>query len=457
MGETKSKGAAARPIETKSELVAYLEAGCKPKSAWMIGTEHEKFGFLRDTLRPLPYDGARGVRTILEALRDRYDWEPVFEGENIIGLKQGGASVSLEPGGQFELSGAPLRHLHETCDEVHTHLHQLRTICDPLDIGFLGLGFAPHWAREDMPVMPKGRYDIMRAYMAKKGALGLDMMLRTATVQVNLDFSSEADMRKKFRVSMALQPIATALFANSPFTDGKPNGYLSKRANVWTDTDPDRTGLLHFVFEEGFGFERYVDYILDVPMYFVKRDGAYIDVSGESFRSFMEGRLPQLPGETPSLQDWDDHLTTAFPEVRMKRFLEMRGADGGPWARLCALPAFWVGLLYDEGALDAAWDLCKDWTETERETLRLSAMEHGLAAPFRNGSIGDIAHKAVTIARAGLKARADLDAAGQDETGFLTTLEEIVEGGRTHAEELLAKYHGVWNGDVSHIFEEYAY
>ena len=451
-----SSKAPAPPIEDARELVSYIEAGAKPAESWRIGSEHEKFGFDLETLRPIPYEGERGVHAMLEGLQ-RFGWAPVAEKGNLIALSQAGASVTLEPGGQFELSGAPLVTLHETCDEVHTHLAQVREVAEERGIGFLGLGFNPKWRREDMPVMPKGRYGIMRRYMPTKGGLGLDMMLRSCTVQVNLDFGSEADMVSKFRTSLALQPIATAIFANSPFTENAPNGYLSFRSEIWTDTDPDRCGMLPFVFEDGFGFEAYADYALDVPMYFVYRDGTYIDASGQSFRDFLAGRLPALPGERPTMNDWEDHLTTLFPEVRMKRFLEMRGADAGPWGQLCALPAFWVGLLYDSSALDAAWDLVRDWTAEEREYLRAETPKTALATPFRGGTVGDIAAELLPLARAGLAARGNISATGLDETQYLDMLEPIVAERRTQAEILLDLFHGRWSGSVDPVYEERAY
>ena len=444
------------PPATKAELVEYLEAGSRPQAAWRIGTEHEKFGFDKADLRPLPYDGPRGIGAMLEGLR-RFGWAPVREGENVIALRQDGQSVTLEPGGQLELSGAPLETLHQTCDEVHDHLNQVRTVADELDVAFMGSGFQPKWRRDDMPVMPKGRYGIMRAYMPKRGDLGLDMMLRTCTVQVNLDFASEADMVRKFRVGLALQPIATALFANSPFTEGQPNGFLSYRSHIWTDTDPDRTGILPFVFEDGMGFERYADYALDVPMYFVYRDGAYIDAAGQSFRDFLAGKIAALPGERPRLRDWEDHLTTPFPEVRLKRFLEMRGADGGPWRRLCALPALWVGLLYDAGALDAAWDMVKTWTPEEHHALRAEVPRQALKTRFRDRTVADLARETLAIAHAGLKARARTDSFGEDEAHFLDALFAIMASGRTPAEEHLEAFHGRWAGSVDPLFTEKAY
>ncbi len=447
----------ATPIANKAQLVEFAMSGCKPKDKWRIGTEHEKFGFNLETLRPLPYEGPSGIKAMLEGLQ-RFGWEPQFEGDNVIALLMNGYSVSLEPGGQLELSGAALENLHQTCSEVHTHLAQVREVGDEIGVGFLGLGFDPKWPRNEIPVMPKGRYGIMKSYMPKKGGHGLDMMFRSCTVQVNLDYGSEADMIKKFRTSLALQPLATALFANSPFTEGKPNGHLSHRSFIWTDTDPDRTGMLPWVFEDGFSFEQYVDYALDVPMYFVYRDGKYIDASGQSFRDFMEGKLPALPGERPNLVDWDNHLTTLFPEVRMKRFLEMRGADGGPWRRLCALPAFWVGILYDQGALDAAWDLVKNWTDAERQAMRDGVITGALNTPVPGGrTMRDLAKEVLEIASAGLKARKRLDSFGEDEVHFLNALKTTVESGITPAEEMLARFNGEWGGNIDPVYKEYAY
>ncbi len=443
-------------IESKTQLGDYIESGNKPKEQWRVGTEHEKFGFRWSDKQALPYDGPAGIGAVLNGMK-RFGWEPVYEGENVIALKQNGASITLEPGGQFELSGAPLDTIWQTCDEVNTHLTQVQEVSRELGIGFIGLGMTPNMRREDVPIMPKGRYEIMRRYMPKVGSLGLDMMFRTCTVQANLDYSSETDMVKKFRVSLALQPIATALFANSPFADGKPNGYLSFRSHIWEDTDPDRCGILPFVFEDGMGFERYVDYVLDVPMYFIYRDGRYIDVAGQSFRDFMNGRLPGRPGELPTMDDWEQHMTTVFPEVRLKKFLEMRGADGGPWKRLCALPALFVGLLYDQGALDAAWDLVKDWTIEDHERLRTEVPRLALKARIGDETVQDVSKKVLELASEGLRRRARLDYKGDDETGFLASLKHIAETGRTQADDLLEAYHGRWNGSVIPVFEEFAY
>ncbi|MFN3954517.1 MAG: glutamate--cysteine ligase [Pararhodobacter sp.] len=447
------------PIEHRDQLAEHLAAGCKPRADWRIGTEHEKFGYCADSLKPLPYDGARSIRAVLEGLRDRFGWAPVLEGEHIIGLQKDGANVSLEPGGQLELSGAPLETIHQTCDEVNEHLRQVKSVADEIGVRFIGLGAAPVWSHEQMPVMPKGRYRLMTDYMDRVGTHGKQMMYRTCTVQVNLDFGSEADMVQKLRVALALQPVATALFANSPFFDGAPNGHKSWRARIWRDLDASRTGMLPFAFEDGFGFERYVDYALDVPMYFVYRDGRYIDALGQSFRDFLKGRLPALPGEVPTLSDWADHLTTIFPEARLKKFLEMRGADGGPWRRLCALPAFWVGLLYDQGALDAAWDLVRGWDAETREALRVAASVDGLNARVNELNMMDLARETVALAEGGLKARALPGAGGlvPDETHFLNALKDSLETGQTPADELLARYHGDWQGDLSRIYAEYSY
>ena len=445
------------PITGKRQLVEFHEAGNKPPSAWRVGTEHEKFVFRRSDLKRAPYEGPDGIGAVLQGLR-RFGWDPVAEDGNVIALENDArCSITLEPGGQFELSGAPLETIHQTCDEVHEHLRQVREVCDELGLGMLGLGFDPKSRREDIGWMPKGRYRIMRDYMPKKGSLGLDMMLRTCTVQANLDYQSEADMVKKFRMSLALQPVAVALFANSPFFEGKPNGFQSYRSHIWTDTDPDRCGTLPFVFEDGFGFERYVDYMLDVPMYFVYRDGKYIDASGQSFRDFMAGTLPAYPGQLPTMTDWADHITTAFPEVRLKSFLEMRGADGGPWRRLCALPALWVGLFYDQVALDAAHDLIADWTETEREAMRAEVPRMGLEARIRSRTLRDVALEMLDISREGLHRRARRDRAGEDETHFLDTLFSIAGSGRTPAAELLEDFTTRWNGDLGRLYDDYAY
>ncbi|MFC3119043.1 glutamate--cysteine ligase [Jhaorihella thermophila] len=447
------------PIERYEQLAEYLAEGCKPKVQWRIGTEHEKFGYCKDTHKPLPYAGERSILAVLEGLRDLHGWHPIYEGEYLIGLEKDGANISLEPGGQLELSGAPLETIHQTCDEVNDHLRDVKDISEMIGVGFIGLGAAPEWKHEDMPVMPKGRYKLMTSYMDKVGALGKAMMYRTCTIQVNLDFGSESDMVQKLRVGLALQPVATALFANSPFWKGKPNGHKSWRSRIWRDLDPARTGMLPFVFEDGFGFERWVDYALDVPMYFVYRDGKYIDALGQSFRDFMQGKLPALPGETPTLSDWADHLTTVFPEARIKQFIEMRGADGGPWRRICALPAFWTGILYDQSSLDAAWDLVKDWDAETREAWRVQASIHGLQAQVGGMTMTELATRALDISRAGLKARARPGLGGMvaDERHFLHALEDSVETGKTPADELLEKYHGEWNGDLSRIYEEYSY
>ncbi|TAJ58560.1 glutamate--cysteine ligase [Brevundimonas sp.] len=446
---------------SRDDLIGAMSKGAKPKDQWRIGAEHEKFGFDRTTLRRPAYEGENGILAMLTGLQ-RFGWAPVEEAGHIIALERKNeegmtASISLEPGGQFELSGAPLKDVHDICNETGQHLMEVKQVADQINLGFIGAGFDPLWRREDVPVMPKGRYKIMRAYMPKKGSLGLDMMLRTCTIQSNLDFADEADMVAKFRTSLALQPIATALFACSPFIEGKPSGFLSSRANVWTDTDPDRTGMLDFVFQDGFGYERYADYALDVPMYFAKRGETYVDLSGQSFRQFMTDGLDALPGERASLKDWNDHLTTLFPEVRLKAYLEMRGADGGPWSRICALQALWAGVLYDGAALAAAWDLVKDWDIADHERLRRDVTRLGLKAEVAGRSVRDIAVDMVDIARQGLKNRARFSGGMVDERGYLSELEDIADSGITPADRLLALYHGEWQGDVTRMYRDFAY
>lgn len=447
------------PIEHRDQLAAYIASGEKPKADWRIGTEHEKFGYDLANRMPLPYEGPASITAMLEGLRDRFNWSPVLEAGKLIGLERDGANVSLEPGGQLELSGAPLETIHQTCNEVNQHLAEVETVAREIGAGFIGLGAAPIWGQDDMPMMPKGRYRLMTDYMGRVGTLGTQMMYRTCTVQVNLDFASEADMVQKMRVALALQPVATALFANSPFLDGKPNGMKSWRAHIWQNLDAARTGMLPFVFEDGFGYEAWVDYVLNVPMYFVYRDGKYIDALGQSFKDFLDGRLPALPGEVPTLSDWADHMTTVFPEARVKKYIEMRGADGGPWRRLCALPALWVGLTYDQGALDAAWDLVKDWDAETREGLRVAAGRDGLQAQAGGVGMHDLAREVLAIAEGGLKARARSgnDGLVPDETHFLNALKESVDSGKVPADELLEKYHGSWGGDLNRIYDEYSY
>ncbi len=444
------------PITERRQLVEYLEAGCKPPPAWRIGTEHEKFVYRLSDHAPVPYDGADGIRAFLEAMTE-YGWEPVVESGQPIALRRDGASITLEPAGQLELSGEPLKTVDDSCREVNGHLAEVREVAQTLGVGLIGLGAQPTAQRNEMSWMPKRRYQIMRRYMPQRGEFGLDMMTRTCGVQVNLDFADESDMVRKLRVSLALQPVVTALFANSPFFEGRPSGYLSTRAHIWTDTDPDRCGIPDFAFEAGMGFERYVEYALDTPMYLVIRDGRMIDAAGQSFRDFLAGRLPALPGERPTLHDWEEHLTTLFPEVRIKRFIEQRGADAGPWRRLCGLPALWTGLLYDGQALDAADQLTRDWTAAEVRSLLADVTRGGLGGRFRGQPVQAIAREIVAIARDGLARRARMDAQGRDEAHFLDELGEIAESGVTPAEHLLEAYHGRWRRSLEPLFAELSY
>ena len=441
------------PIERFEQLAEFLASGCKPKSEWRIGTEHEKFGFLTDSLLPLPYDGPRSIKAVMEGLRDRFGWREVLEQGRIIGLTRGGANVSLEPGGQFELSGAMMDTVHQTDTETRAHLAEVAAVAGPMGVGFMGLGAAPVWSHDQMPMMPKGRYRLMTDYMGRVGTHGTQMMYRTCTVQVNLDFASEADMVQKMRVALALQPVATALFAASPFFDGKVNGHKSWRSRIWRGLDDARTGTLPMVFEPGFGFEAWANYVLDVPMYFVYRDGRYINALGQSFRDFLKGELPALPGQTPTLSDWADHLTTVFPEARMKRYIEMRGADCGDVAHLAALPALWVGLLYDQTALDAAWDLAKGWDAETREALRVGASVDALQATVGTIKMRELAGEVLAISAAGLKARARAGNGMGDEVPYLDVLKDHVQTGRVQADDMLALYHGDWGSDLTQIYQ----
>lgn len=448
------------PISSVQELTDYLAEGCKPKDKFRIGTEHEKFAFFRDGNKPVPYFGEASISALLKGMQEKLGWDPIMDGDNIIGLGEpsGMGAISIEPGGQFELSGAPLENLHETCRESNQHLATLREIAEPMGIRFLGIGGSPLWTLEETPRMPKSRYAIMTNYMPKVGTKGLDMMYRTCTIQVNLDFSSEEDMRRKMRVSMKLQSLATALFASSPFTEGKPNGLLSWRGDIWRDTDNQRSGVLPFTFNPDFGFKDYVEWALDVPMYFIVRDGKYRDCTNITFRQFMAGALKgEIAEWEPNLGDWTNHLSTLFPDVRLKRFLEMRGADGGPWRRICALPAFWVGLLYDDEALAAADQFTADWTVEDVMALRDAVPVQGLKATIAGRDLLDVARDVVAISRKGLQSRARLNRDGQDESVFLSPLEEVLAKKSTLAEDMLGLYHGRWQQSVLPVFEEYQY
>lgn len=453
------------PIGSKDELMSWMAAGEKPPSAFRIGTEHEKFPFYRDDLSPVPYEGrpasdgrpaAGGIRSLLEGMQAKLGWEPIMDAGHIIGLAgpDGGGAISLEPGGQFELSGAPVETLHETASELADHLADVKAVAQPHGIGFVSLGHSPLWTRAQTPVMPKGRYKIMANYMPKVGTRGLDMMFRTCTVQVNLDFATEADMVRKLRVSLALQPLATALFAASPFTEGKLNGFQSMRSEIWRDTDKARSGMIPFAFDEGMSYERYVDWALDVPLYFVKRGDTYHDVAGASFRDLLAGKLAQLPGERATISDWANHLSTLFPEVRLKRFLEMRGADAGSPEMLNALPAFWVGLLYDQAALDGAWDMVKGWSDEQRQALRDAVPKEGLSATIAGRSLRDIARDVLALSRAGLVRRARINGSGADESAFLDPLDAIVAADQTVSQHLVERYRSAWGGEIEPLFSE---
>lgn len=454
---TRQESTSEELVESRDDLVAWIAAGEKPPRDWRIGTEHEKFVYHRADYSPVSYEEPNGIRALMHGLMDCCGWEAIEEDGNIIALKRKpgapGGNVSLEPGGQFELSGAPVRSVHETAVETAEHLRQCHQAGERLGLGFSGIGFSPSWTLAETPLMPKARYGVMKAYMPKVGTAGLDMMFRTATIQVNLDFGSEADLTKKMRVSMALQPIATALFASSPFREGRPSGFKSLRSETWRHTDASRTGMLDFVFEPGMGYEAYVDYALRVPMYFVFRDGRYIDVAGASFLDFLAGKLPGLEGVRPTIDDWSDHLTTLFPEVRVKRFMEMRGADSGREDMITALAAFWTGLLYDSSALDQAWQVVEDLDFPTLLAMRNDVPRLGFDAKVGPRTVGDLAADAVKLAREGLAARAIMNGSGEDETRFLAPLERIADTRLSEADRLLEAFHGPWNGDISQVFE----
>jgi glutamate--cysteine ligase len=442
------------PVENRDQLVAYMERGCKPKDQWRIGTEHEKFVVRCADHKPAPYQPA-GIAALLEQLQQELQWDRIVQDGNLIGLADPitGAAISLEPGGQFELSGAPLQTLHETSDEIDAHYKASCAAAKALGLSFLGLGFWPAGPRSDMPRMPKRRYEIMTSYMPKVGSLGLDMMYRTCTVQVNLDFSTEAEMAKMMRIGMALQPVASALFAASPFSEGEPNGFQTIRPHIWRHTDNDRAGILPFVFNTEMSFGRYVEWALDVPMYFVKRGEIYHDVAGVPFHALLEGKVPQLPGERATMADWINHLGTLFPEVRLKHFVEMRGADSGPRAHIKALPALWTGLLYDEPAREAAFDLIKSWSYENVQNLYENVPHQGFSARINGRLVLEVARDIVTLADKGLKARGQKNTQAYDETIFLDVLKKRAVSGKTYSDELLEKFSGPWREDIAPIFE----
>ena len=448
------------PVNSVEDLTAYLKGGEKPASLFRIGTEHEKFGYYLDDLSPVPYGGERGIGKLLEKMQALSGWEAIVDDGRIIGLygSDGQGAISLEPGGQFELSGAPLETIHATCQESNGHLAQVRAVAKDLGIGFLGIGSSPTWTIDETPIMPKSRYEIMRRYMPKVGTRGLDMMFRTATIQVNLDFSSEADMRRKMQIGMRLQPVASALFAHSPFTEGKPNGLCSWRSEVWSDVDNQRSGLLPFVFKDDFTYRDYAEWALDVPMYFVTRDGRYTDATDVTFRQFMDGALKgRVSDPEPQMGDWVNHLSTLFPDVRLKRFIEMRGADGGPWRRICALPAYWVGLLYDEATLAAVEALTRDWSFEEVSAMRAEVPRSGFRTPFRDGTVLDLARETLKLSRQGLVARRCLNEEGNDESHFLAPLEEVAARGTTSGEELVRLYEEQWDRSMERVFKHLSY
>ncbi len=435
-------------LQSLDDCVNYFHAGETPEEDWVIGTEHEKIAVYEDTFERVPYEGERGIAVLLERISKQGEWVPILEGSKIIGLKRGGASITLEPGGQFELSGAPLATIKETCAEFNSHVDQVKAISEDLGIVWLSLGVDPLHPVSDVPVMPKSRYQIMRDYLPTRGSLGLEMMHLSATVQANFDFSDEADMVAKVRTAMGCTPLVSALFANSPFSARGENGFVTKRLAIWADTDPDRCGLLPFVFDSGFGYERYTDWALDVPIFFLIRDGHYIPAGGLTFRGFMENGLE---GHRALLSDWDMHLTTLFPEVRLKQIIEVRGADAVPRELTCALPAIWKGLLYDADALDQAWDLVSSFTFEERVEGQVSVARKGLGAELGGQSVKPLADQLLEIASGGLDRISTRRGIEGGEQNFIAPLRRILESGKSPGEVMLDRWRNEWNGSLERL------
>jgi len=438
------------PVGSVADLVAFARAGEKPRAEWRVGTEHEKIGLLASGPRPLPYEGENGIEGILAAAARETGWSEVRESGRLIALEGDGASITLEPGGQLELSGAPLRTVFETRAELTRHLDVIRRVSEPRGVVWVALGAHPFHDVHETPNVPKARYTVMRRYLPAHGELALHMMHLCATVQANFDYASEADMAAKLRTAMGVSPLVSALFANSPLHLGKPSGYVSRRVHVWRHVDPDRCGMLPFVFEPGFGYAQYVEWALDVPMFFVLHDGAYRPVNGFSFRRYLaEGH----EGKRATLQDWNLHLTTLFPEVRLKQFLEVRGADAGTPEMTCALPALWKGILYDARACDEAWQLVADWSFSEREASLEEVARRGLGARVAGRPVLPLARELVEISRRGLARIADGGDGAPDERGFLDPLAALAERGRSPGDEVLARWEGAWRGSPERLIE----
>jgi glutamate--cysteine ligase len=428
------------PIRRRDDLVVPFVEACKPRSEWRIGPEMEKFGLIEATRRPLPYLGDKSVLRVLEYLAQNHGWvaEREHEGGPIIALMRGGASITLEPGAQLELSGDKAENIHQVCAELRAHLREIDPVSKTMGVRWLGVGFHPLARREDFEWVPKQRYGVMREYLPTRGGHALDMMLRTCTVQVNLDYASEADAMRKMRVALALAPATTAMFANSPWKEGRPHGGVTYRGRVWLDVDPDRTGLCPALWKRGSRFEDYVEWALDVPMFLIKRGGHAIANTGQPFRSFLKSGFE---GHSATMEDWKTHLNTIFPEVRLKKTIEVRGADVQSTDLACALPALWTGILYDDRALAEAEALVEGWTHDEVADLRTRAWRDGLRATFRGGSLIGIAQRMVAIADGGLERRGVVDAScGKDERVHLARLRKLVGEGRCPADALLDRF-----------------
>jgi glutamate--cysteine ligase len=438
------------PIEAVDQLVEFLRRSEKPPERWRVGTEHEKVGLWVPELRPVPYEGERGIAALLDAVAESDGWTRLREGEHLVALRKDGASVTLEPGGQLELSGAPLRTIHETCSEFQTHLAMMKRVCEPLGIVWLGLGMHPIHGVPEIPSMPKSRYRIMRSYLPARGSLSLEMMYATATVQANYDFSDEADMVAKMRTALAVSPIVSAIFANSSLSEGKANGFVSRRLHIWQHTDPERTGLLPFVFEPDMGYRRYIEWALDVPMFFFVREGSYHPAGGMTFRRFLREGWGE---QRATFADFDRHLTTLFPEVRLKHVIEVRGADAVPPGLTCSLPALWKGILYDADALEAAWRLVGDATQEEREAARSEVSRRGLAAHYAGRPMLELAGELARTASEGLRRIGHAGRRDPDESSFLDPVFEQLATGASPGQIVLERWEGEWQRSPDRLIE----
>jgi len=445
-------------VINKNELIGYFFDGVKSKNNLKIGVEHEKFILNKESLKPISYYENNGIKNILEKLTT-LGWEPLYDDNKntIIAVKKGKQAITLEPGGQIELSGAPLDNIHETCEETTNHLKELKKLGNEFNFILLGIGVEPNLKLDDFPWMPKQRYKIMRKYMEQVGTLGHHMMKRTCTNQVNIDYSSEEDMINKIRLILNLESIATAIFSNSPFDQGNVSKYRSLRSHFWHHTDPNRTGLLPFVFDKDFNFEKYTDYALNIPMYFIRREHKYINMTQYTFKDYLEGKCTKVNYEA-TLDDWEDHLTTLFPQVRLKHYLEIRSMDACNWDLICSQPAFWIGILYDDEILDKIKQITEDWKGEDRQYLNKRVPEDGLKTEFKKRKLIDFAQEFFELSKKGLSKRNQLSKNGEfDESIHMKDLENNLTDGCSPADCLITKFNTTWEKSVLPIYKELAY